>query len=79
MRDDAFLPIYFSFFTLYRILYLKSLYNKPFGYVSRITKFYVALYKTDQEIRQMTSVWQLLDMILATQCLWMSSDFKTKS
>ena len=27
----------------------------------------------------MTSVWHLSDMILATQDLWMFSDFKTKN
>jgi type IV secretory pathway component VirB8 len=47
--------------------------------VSKIAKLYVALCKKDQEIRQKTSMWHLSDMILATQVLWMFSDFKTKN
>jgi hypothetical protein len=47
--------------------------------VSKIATLYVALCKKDQEIRQMTSVCHLSDMILATQDLWMFSDFKTKN
>ena len=50
MQDDTFLPVYFSFFTLYRTLYIKSPYNKPFDCVSKIAKLYVAMCKKYQEI-----------------------------
>ena len=45
----------------------------------KIAKLYVTLCKKDKEIRQMTSVWHLSDMILATQDLYMFSDFKIKN
>jgi len=79
MRDDPSFQFISHSFHCTECFTQKSPHNKPLDCVSKIANLYLAVCKEEQEIRQMTSVWQLSGMILETQDLWMFSNFKTKN